>query len=103
MHARSMELARHREEELGGSHGHLTELGVPEPFLTRSRRRPSACATSCSRARASTAPATGQQCYQACLADSQVGAGIVRPCCAAHSLSLRMTGPSYAVHVPASC
>ncbi len=73
MHARSMELARHREEELGGSHGHLTELGVPEPFLDALAPPAERVRNIVLKSARQHSTATGQQCYQACLADSRWG------------------------------
>jgi hypothetical protein len=66
-----MELARHREEQLGGSHGHLTELGVPDAFLGALAAPTAPARNTVLRAARQHATPTGNACYQACLADAR--------------------------------
>lgn len=68
-----MELARHREEELGGPLGHLTELGVPEQMLNFSGSPQGRVDNIVLQAATKTSTATGHQCYQKCMADSRSG------------------------------
>ena len=67
-----MELAKHREEELGGPLGHLSELGVPEQLLNFSGSPQGRASNVVLQAATKTSTATGHQCYQKCMADSRL-------------------------------
>ncbi|CAL8464438.1 g3973 [Coccomyxa elongata] len=66
-----MELAVHREEELGGPLGHLTELGVPPNLLNFSGVHTERTSNTVLKAATKLQAATGNECYQHCLADSR--------------------------------
>lgn len=66
-----MELAKHREEELGGPLGHLTELGVPEALLNFSGSPQDRVDNVVLQAATKLSTTTGHQCYQKCMADSR--------------------------------
>ena len=66
-----MELAVHREEELGGPLGHLTELGVPQNLLNFSGVYTERTSNTVLKAASKLQAASGNECYQHCLADSR--------------------------------
>lgn len=61
----------HREEELGGPLGHLTELGVPPNLLNFSGVHTERTSNTMLKAATKLQAATGNECYQHCLADSR--------------------------------
>lgn len=70
-----MELAVHREEELGGPLAHLTELGVPQQLLNFSGSHDSKVENTVLQAATDLSTKTGHDCYQKCLADSRYAMG----------------------------
>ncbi len=66
-----MELAVHREEELGGPLGHLTELGVPSNLLNFSGSHSDRTENIVLQAANKLQTSTGQECYERCVGDSR--------------------------------
>ena len=66
-----MQLAIHREEELGGPLGHLTDLGVPKNNLNFSGKADERVKNVILKAASKTKTKTGDECYDMCLADSR--------------------------------
>ena len=64
----------HREEELGGPLGHLTELGVPQNLLNFSGAYTDRASNVILKSATKLQAATGHECYQHCLADSRCAA-----------------------------
>ena len=66
-----MERAVHREDELGGPLGHLSELGVPQNLLNFSGVYTERTSNTILQSATKLQAATGDQCYQHCLANSR--------------------------------
>lgn len=66
-----MQLAIHREQELGGPLGHLTDLGVPSNLLNFTGDPALRVKNTVLKAAAKTTTKTGDACYDMCLKDSR--------------------------------
>ena len=66
-----MQLAIHREEELGGPLGHLTDLGVPQNHLNFSGDPTKRVRNTVLKAATKTKTMTGDECYNMCAKDSR--------------------------------
>ena len=74
-----MQLAIHREEELGGPLGHLTDLGVPKNNLNFSGKADERVKNVILKAATKTRTKTGDECYDMCLADSRCAHLVLPP------------------------
>lgn len=66
-----MQLAIHREEELGGPLGHLTDLGVPNNLLNFSGKPTERVKNTVLKAATKTKTKTGDECYNMCTKDKR--------------------------------
>ena len=66
-----MQLAIHREEDLGGPLGHLTDLGVPSALLNFSGDPAERVKNTILKAAIKTKTKTGDECYNMCLKESR--------------------------------
>ncbi len=72
-------MAIHREEELGGPLGHLTDLGVPRNNLNFSGKADERIRNVILKAAKETKTKTGDECYDMCLADSRCACLVLPP------------------------